>query len=371
MFIPKLVDVKVHRNNALNLSLLRRWNVYSIVMAFMELRTAVAVPASAQRAHAAPGLAWPLAATFVILATTPLWLARIGLYQYLALEIAIFMIYAMGYNLLLGTSGLPSFGHGAFFGIGAYAFGLLELRVWANFWFDLGGAIVVAALAGALVAAFISHRRGIYYALLTIAFGQVFWFVSVKWHSVTGGEDGLLNIKRLPVSLGFTALDTKSNDALYYVVLVALLLVIVACWRCVHSPFGRVLRCIKQNEQRARFLGYRVWIYKFLVFVASAAIAGLAGALFAMAQQSAYPNVMSLHQSGFVVMMVLIGGGLVSFWGPILGAAFFIVARDLLGAYTETWLLWYGLLFMAVVLWKPEGLAGMGRDVLDRFRRAS
>ena len=127
-----------------------------------------------------------------------------------------------------------------------------------------------------------------------------------------------------------------------------------------HSPFGRVLRCIKQNEMRARFLGYRVWLYKWLVFVISAAIAGLAGALFAMAQQSAYPNVMSLHQSGFVVMMVLIGGGLVSFWGPLLGAAFFILARDLLGAYTETWLFWYGLLFMAVVLWKPEGLAGIG-----------
>ena len=125
---------------------------------------------------------------------------------------------------------------------------------------------------------------------------------------------------------------------------------VVVCWRGVHSPFGRVLRCIKQNEQRARFLGYRVWIYKWLVFVFSAAIAALSGALFAMAQQSAYPNVMSLQQSGFVVMMVLIGGGLVSFWGPVLGAAFFLLARDLLGAYTETWLLWYGLLFKVQVV---------------------
>ena len=332
------------------------------------------IPASASTAHrerAPARLRWPLLATAVVLATTPLWLSRVGLYQYLALEIAIFMIYAIGYNLLLGTSGLPSFGHGAFFGVGAYAFGLLELRALANFWFDLGGAVLIAALAGAAVAAFISHRRGIYYALLTIAFGQVFWFVAVKWHSVTGGEDGLLNLKRLAVPVGVATLDTKSNEALFYVVLAALLLVIVVCWRCVHSPFGRVLRCIKQNEQRARFLGYRVWIYKWLVFVLSAAIAGLAGALFAMAQQSAYPNVMSLQQSGFVVMMVLIGGGLVSFWGPLLGAAFFILARDILGAYTETWLLWYGLLFMAVVLWKPEGLAGMGRDALARWQRTA
>ena len=314
------------------------------------------------RALDRPASRWPLPllVTAAILATTPLWLTRVGLYQYLAVEIAIFMIYAMGYNLLLGNSGLPSFGHGAFFGVGAYAFGLLELRVWPNLWFDLAGATLAAAVLGGLVAAFISHRRGIYYALLTIAFGQVFWFVAIKWHTVTGGEDGLLNVKRLPVPLGITSIDLKSNEALFYFVLVALVLVVLLCWRCVHSPFGRVLRCIKQNEMRARFLGYRVWLYKWLVFVLSAAIAGLAGALFAMAQHSAYPNVMSLHQSGFVVMMVLVGGGLVSFWGPLIGAAFFILARDLLGAYTETWLLWYGLLFMALVLWKPEGLAGNG-----------
>jgi branched-chain amino acid transport system permease protein len=104
-----------------------------------------------------------------------------------------------------------------------------------------------------------------------------------------------------------------------------------------------------------------VWVYKWLAFTLSALVAGLAGGLFALAQQSAYPNVMSLHQSGLVVMMALIGGGLVSFWGPVLGVVLFFVARDLLGAYTETWLLWYGLLFMLVVIFKPEGLAGMLR----------
>ena len=141
-----------------------------------------------------------------------------------------------------------------------------------------------------------------------------------------------------------------------------------AAARVSESRYGRALACIRQNETRARFLGYPVWACKFSIFVVSCAIAGLAGALFAMAQQSAYPNVMSLHQSGFVVMMVLVGGGLVSFWGPIVGAAFFILARDLLGAYTETWLFWYGLVFMALVLFKPEGLAGIGRDLAARWR---
>ena len=310
----------------------------------------------------------PMLALFAILATTPLWLAHVGLYPYLALEIVIWMTYALGYNLLLGYGGLPSFGHGAFFGTGAYAFGLLQKNLYANLWFDLTGAVLAAALLGSVVAAFVSHRRGIYYALLTIAFGQIVWFVAIKWHSVTGGEDGLLNLKRLPVELGFASVSLQSNVALFVFALAVFALVVIGLWRLVHSPFGRVLQAIRQNETRAAFAGYNVWLYKWLAFVISAAIAGLAGALFAMAQQSAYPNVMSLHSSGFVVMMVLVGGGLVSFWGPVIGAVFFILARDLLGAYTETWLLWYGLLFIAIVLWKPEGIAGLWQEWRARQR---
>lgn len=320
----------------------------------------------------APLVPLPMLATLALLASTPLWLQAVGLYQYLALEIMIWMLFALGYNLLLGTSGLPSFGHGAYFGIGAYAFGLLQQRAWANLWFDLAGAVLAGALAGALVALFISHRRGIYYALLTIAFGQVAWFVAIKWHGLTGGEDGLLNIKRLPADFGVVAFDLRSNEALFFFALAVFALVLLALWRLVHSPLGRVLSAIRQNELRAEFAGYNVWLYKWLAFTLSAAVAGLAGGLFAMAQQSAYPNVMSLHNSGFVVMMVLIGGGLVSFWGPVIGAAFFILARDLLGAYTDAWLLWYGLLFMALVLFQPEGIAGLWRMARQRLaaRRA-
>jgi branched-chain amino acid transport system permease protein len=311
----------------------------------------------------------PMVVTVLLLASTPLWLKQAGLYQYLALEITIWMLFAMGHNLLLGYAGLPSFGHGAFFGIGAYALGLLQLRAGADVLSALVGAMLVAAAFGALVAAFISHRRGIYYALLTIAFGQVFWFVAVKWHSVTGGEDGLLNIKRGALVLPGLTLDLRSNEAMFFLALGVLALVLVALWRLVHSPFGRVLRAVKQNETRAAFVGHNVWLYKWLAFVISTAIAGLAGGLFALAQQSAYPNVMSLHNSGFVVMMVLIGGGLVSFWGPVIGALLFILARDLLGAYTETWLLWYGLLFIVMVLFQPDGVAGIWQQARARLQR--
>ncbi len=306
----------------------------------------------------APLVTAPMVFTVAVLASTPLWLTQVGLYQYLALEIMIWMMFALGHNLLLGQGGLPSFGHGAYFGIGAYAFGLLQQRADAGLLTGLLGAVLAAAVAGMLVGAFISHKRGIYYALLTIAFGQVGWFAAVKLHGLTGGEDGLLNIKRPPLELFGTSVDLRSNEAFFYFALVLFALLLIALWRLMHSRFGRVLRAIKQNEMRASFVGHAVWRHKWLAFMLSSAIAGLAGALFAMAQQSAYPNVMSLHNSGFVVMMVLIGGGLVSFWGPVIGALVFILARDLLGAYTETWLLWYGLVFMLMVLFQPEGVAG-------------
>ena len=317
----------------------------------------------------APLITLPMVGTLLLLASTPLWLGAVGLYQYLALEIVIWMLFALAHNLLLGYGGLPSFGHGAYFGVGAYAFGLLQQRAGAGLLDGLAGAVLLAALVGAVVAAFISHRRGIYYALLTIAFGQLMWFVAVKWHSVTGGEDGLLKIERAPLRLPGFEISLAGNDAFFYFVLVMFALALVLLWRLIHSPFGRVLRAIKQNEMRARFVGYNVWLYKWSAFVLSAGLSGLAGGLFAMAQQSAYPNVMSLHNSGFVVMMVLIGGGLVSFWGPVIGALVFILARDLLGAYTETWLLWYGLLFMAVVIYQPDGVAGAWQSWRARKRR--
>jgi len=313
----------------------------------------------------------PMLITFAILVSLPLWIDSVGLYQYLGVEIVIWMVFALGYNLLLGYTGLPSFGHGAYFGIGAYAFGLSQLHLAQSLWLGILCAMFFAALGGALVAAFLSHRRGIYYALLTIAFGQVFWFLSIKWHALTGGEDGLLNIPRPNLELGFASISLASNQALFYFVLALFVLVVIGLWRLIHSPFGTVIKAIKQNEMRTAFIGYNVWLYKWAVFTLSASIAGLAGGMFAMAQESAYPDVMSLHASGFVVMMVLIGGGMVSFWGPVIGAAVYFLARDMLGAATETWLLWYGLMFMAVIMFRPEGIAGAWQGMVRKRNKPS
>lgn len=300
------------------------------------------------------------------LATLPLWIVEAGLYPYIGVEILIWAIYALSFNLLLGYTGLPSFGHGAYFGIGAYAFGIFQRHVATDLWMGLLAAILAAAAAGALVAAFISHRRGIYYAFMTIAFGQVFWFVAIKAHAITGGEDGFLRIARAPADFGIVSFSLADNVSLYYFVLGVFAVVLVGLWRLVNSPYGRLLQAIKQNETRVAFAGHHVWLYKFSVFTLSAGLSGLAGALFSMAQTSAFPDVMSLHYSGYVVMMTLVGGGMVSFWGPAIGAALFLLARDAIGAVTTAWMLWFGLLFMAIVLFKPEGVAGMWRDFRKR-----
>ena len=305
---------------------------------------------------------------FVGFASLPLWVEQAGLYSYLTVEILIWCLYAMGFNLLLGYTGLPSFGHGAFFGIGAYAMGLTQFHLIESLWAGLAVAAGTALLAGAVVALFISHRRGIYFALMTIAFGEVFFFIASKWTSVTGGEDGLLNIARLPLVLGPLQLELRENYHLYYFTLAVFAATVLLLWRLVHSPFGKVLQAIRPNETRTRFLGYPVWLYKWASFSLSAGVAGLAGGLFAMAQGGAYVQVMNLQWSGIIVLMTLIGGGMVSFWGPVVGAIVFFLARDVLGALTETWLLWYGLMFMTVIMFKPEGLAGLYQDAMRRMR---
>jgi branched-chain amino acid transport system permease protein len=296
---------------------------------------------------------------WVLLGSVPFWIERAGLYPYLGVEILIWAIYALAFNLVMGTAGLVSFGHGAYFGVGAYAFGLAQFNLSGNLWVCLAAAFFAGGLAGLLVGLFISHRRGIYYAFMTIAFGQIFWTIAIKAYAITGGEDGLLKIARPPADLGFAAFDLGDNRALYWFVLAVFAVVVVALWRLVHSPFGRVLAAIRQSETRAAHLGYAVWRYKLAVFAISAAVSGLAGGLFAMAQRSAFPDVMSVNSSGVVVMMALVGGGLVSFWGPVVGVALFLVARDVIGAITFSWMIWFGLLFMLVVLFKPEGIAGL------------
>lgn len=311
---------------------------------------------------------WVMLALILIMGTLPMWIGSVGLYQYLAIEIVAWCIYAMGYNIALGYTGLPSFGHGAYFGIGAYAMAIYQLNFEGeSLWLGLLIALVAGGLAGLLVGTFISHTRGIYFSLLTIAFGQLLWFVAIKARDITKGEDGLLNLQRLPADFGFVSIDLSPSINFYYFTVVVLVVVIVLAWIMVRSRFGAIIQAVRQNEMRTRFLGFDVRSFKWASFAISAAVAGLGGGVFALAQRSAFPDIMSLHWSGIVVMMVIVGGGLVSFWGPILGVAFYFVTRDVVGSVTNTWMLWFGLAFVLVMLFQPEGIAGILLRLRQRF----
>jgi branched-chain amino acid transport system permease protein len=302
----------------------------------------------------------PMLAMFGVFALLPAVLPYFG-YTYLGTEVMIWAIFALGYNLLLGYTGLPAFGHGAFFGIGGYLLGMSQKSWTGGLWLPLLAGVVGTMVCGGVVALFVARKRGIYFSLLTIAFGVMFWFMVFVLDTWTGGEDGLTGINRLSVA----GIPLRSNIAFYYFVFVFFVASTLVLWRIVHSPFGQVIGAIKQSETRARALGYDTARYKWVVFVMTCAFAGLAGGLYSLARFGAFAEPMSLQQSGNVVLMCLIGGGFASFYGPVLGVAVFLVLRDLFSTLTDHWMLLYGVLFMSIILFLPEGILGL----VQRVRR--
>jgi branched-chain amino acid transport system permease protein len=294
-------------------------------------------------------------AMFGIFLALPPILPWIGGYTYLGTEVMIWAIFALGYNLLLGYTGLPAFGHGAFFGLGGYFLAISQKWWTGGLWLPLLIGVLGTAACGAVVALLVARRRGIYFALLTIAFGVMFWFMVFVLPDWTGGEDGLTGLQR-----SFAAgVDLRGNLALYYFVYAFFVVSTIVLWRIVRSPFGQVIGAIKQSETRAWAVGYDTARYKWAVFTLSCAFAGLAGGLYALARFGAFPEPMSLQQSGNVVLMCLIGGGFASFYGPVLGVAVFLVLRDVFSTLTDHWMLLYGLLFMGIILFMPEGILGL------------
>ena len=300
-----------------------------------------------------------MAAVFVLFALFP-YIPFIGRYLSLGTEVVIWSLFALGFNILLGYTGLPSFGHGAFFGIGAYGAGIFFLTVYKGVWLPLVMSIVVAGIFAALVGLLVAKKKGIYFALITIALSQVFYFVAFRWEELTGGETGLSGIDRMSIGIpGLFTIKLSTPINYYYFVLVIFIICTILIWRLTHSPFGRVLQAIRENEVRARYLGYNTTVYKWGAFAISGLFAGLAGGLYTLLINSAFAFVLDWTQSGNVVMMTLLGGGTVNFFGPILGAAIFIVSRDLLSAYWESWMLIYGLIFVFVILFIPSGILGL------------
>ena len=197
--------------------------------------------------------------------------------------------------------------------------------------------------------------------MVTIAFGQVFYFIAFRWNSVTGGDDGLSGWRRVPIDFGFGTLDILGNDKVFYY-LVLLCFAAAAAWMAnlLHSPFGRTLLAIRENERRARFLGIPVEQHIWMSFVTSCFFVSLAGALYGLLNNFADPHELRWDQSGeFVIMVVL--GGMRAFWGPLVGAAIFVVLQDYLSSLTENWMSLIGLFFILIVLFFPRGVLGVLR----------
>jgi branched-chain amino acid transport system permease protein len=300
----------------------------------------------------------PITLTLFLFAILPLVLPFIGGYISLATEVIIMSIFALAFNLLLGYTGLTSFGHAAYLGLGAYGFALCELHLTQRIWFvPILSGIVLTGVFSFLVGYVISKKRGIYYSLLTLAIGQLFYFVGFRWNEVTGGETGLTGLVRPTVEVpGLFTLNLSNALVFYYFVFVAFLLTILLLWRIVHSPFGAVLQIIKQNELRAKYLGYNTFWYKCVCFTISGLFSGFAGALYAMFTYCAFADYLYWINSGDVVMITLIGGGLTSFFGPLAGAAIFIIARNLFSSFTQNWQIFMGIIFVIFILLFPEGL---------------
>jgi branched-chain amino acid transport system permease protein len=298
---------------------------------------------------------------WAILVTAPYWLPFVGGYTTLGSRVVILGLAAMSLNFLLGFTGVLSFGHAAYFGLGAYGTGLTIKYLLPSTFAGLGVGIVLGTIAAMIIGALIVKLRGVYFAMVTIAFGQVFFFIAFRWHEVTGGDDGLTGWKRVPLQLGSQTIDILGNENAFYYFSLACFAVATAIMAILlRSPFGRTLIAIRENERRARFLGVPVEQHIWLSFVISCLFVSLAGGLFALLNNFADPRMLRWDQSGnFVIMAVL--GGMRSFWGPLVGAAIFVVLQDYLSSMTGNWMSFIGVFFMMVVLFFPRGLVGIIR----------
>ena len=322
--------------------------------------TAVTVAAAAPRSIDMRRIAM-LVAIWTVLIAVPLWLPFLGGYTALAGRVLVFGLAAMGLNLLLGFTGVLSFGHAAYFGLGAYGAGLtLRYLVHSTPLAMLAGTLL-GGVAGTLFGLLIVRRRGVYFAMCTIAFGQLWYYLAYSWNSFTGGFDGLRDFHREDIVLGPLRLNIESGGTTFYFFLLGVFAVAVALMGLVlGSPFGRTLLAIRENERRARFLGIPVEQHIWLSFSISCFFTALAGTLYALLNNFADPLALHYSLSGYFVVMTVIGG-MRTFWGPIVGAAVFVMLQDYISSMTVNWMSFIGTIFILVVLFFPRGLLGTAR----------
>ena len=296
----------------------------------------------------------------LIVAATLLIPLVVGEYWiHVAVEILIMGLFAVSFNMIFGYMGQLSFGHAAYFGVGAYATGLLLVKTSVPLPLSLALSMLTAGAFALVIGYFCVRLTGIYFAILTMAFGQMIYYIIFQWYSFTGGDDGLQGI--LPPDY---LLDVS---AYYYFTLAIVVAALVVMWFISGSPFGYTMRAIRDNADRTRFIGIHVRKYMLINFVIAGMFAGLAGGLLGPFNRSIAPDLCNWHQSGIPVFMTVIGGPL-SFLGPIVGSVIYTFLFAFVTGFTEYWPLTIGIVIIMVVLFVPGGVMGLAQTRLRQFR---
>jgi len=277
-------------------------------------------------------------------------------YLTITCEALVMGMLALSFNLLFGYMGQLSFGQAAFYGLGGYTVAMLITKVQFNFWLSLPAGVLVAALFGLVVGYFCVRLRGIYFAVLTLAFGQLIFFIVFKWHNFTGGDDGIQGV--FPPAL------LKSPIVYYYFILIVFLLSAFILWRILESPFGQTIKSMRENSERTEFLGINIARYQLITFVIAAALAGLAGAIWVPFYRSVAPSYLMWIKSGEPVMAAILGGPS-TFFGPILGMFIMTFFHAWVLGFTYFWPVIMGAMILVIIFLLPGGILGYAQE---RFR---
>jgi len=282
---------------------------------------------------------------------------------YLAIKVMVWALFAMSFNLVLGYGGMMSFGHAAFFGVGAYTCSLLLIKASCPVALAFAAAPIAAATVG-LIIGFLSVRiKGVFYfATITLSFAQLVHTLVFKWRSFTMGDDG---IQGIPVPAMISTDETYINY--YFFSLIIILISIYVLWRLVKSPFGLMLRSLKENPERATFVGLKVENYRLIAFVISAFFSGVAGVLYAFLETAIAPDILFWSMSGEVILMGLLGG-MHLFFGPAVGAAIMVYLNSFITSYTEYWGMTLGITLILILLFFPKGVAGVAVEKYHKWR---
>ncbi len=306
-----------------------------------------------------------LIAAFLVLAALPPFYS--SYWVTLATQMLIFAILAMSLDVLLGYTGLSSFGHAGFFGVGAYVVAILSTRYKMGFLVCLVSGIALTTAISMIFGFLVAHATGVYFLIITLALGMTLWGLAFRWVNMTGGDNGISGIARpdlgLPVSL-------KDPLTFYYFILVFFLISLIILAVLVRSPFGHSLKGVRESESRMRVLGYHTWLHKYLSYVLAAAFGGFAGVLWAYFNGFTSPFDMDLTASIEIILMVILGGP-GTLIGPALGAGIIVFLKNFISAYTQRWLLILGTIYILTILYAPQGLVNLIKDSLRPARKES